>query len=173
MLISSKLAQAFSQQVGNEMGASLQYVAIASYFDGESLPELAKFFFRQADEERTHSMKFVHFLNEADGKLTIPAIPAPKSEFASAEEAVQLSLDWEQQVTQQIYGLVNQAKDENNYIAQRFLDWFVTEQLEEVSSMSTLLGIVRRAGPSGLLHVEDYLARVGVGGAGEAAGAAT
>lgn len=173
MLISPQLAQAFSQQVGNEMGASLQYVAIASYFDGESLPELAKFFFRQAEEERTHAMKFVHFLNEADGKLSIPAIPAPKNEFGSAEEAVQLSLDWEQEVTRQIYGLVNQAKDENNYIAQRFLDWFVTEQLEEVSTMSTLLGIVRRAGPAGLLHVEDYLARTGVGGGAEAEGAET
>lgn len=164
MLVSQKIVDAFNTQIGNELGASNQYVAIASYFDNEDLNELASFFFKQADEERAHAMKFVHFLLEADGKVDIPRIPAPKSDFTSAEEAVQASLDWEKEVTQQIYDLVGICNAENNYIAQRFLDWFVTEQLEEVSSMSTLLGIVKRAGESNLLYVEDYLARHGVAG---------
>ena len=164
MLVSQKIVDAFNTQIGNELGASNQYVAIASYFDNEDLNELASFFFRQADEERAHAMKFVHFLLEADGQVVIPEIPAPKASFASAEEAVQASLTWEKDVTQQIYDLVGMCNAENNYIAQRFLDWFVTEQLEEVSSMSTLLGIVKRAGESNLLYVEDYLARHGVAG---------
>jgi ferritin len=159
MLASDKLIAAFNEQVGNELGASHQYIAIASYFDRENLPELSRFFFRQAEEERDHAMKFVHFVNDVEGVVEIPQVAAPKCDFASAEEAVSLSLDWENEVTQQIYRLVDLAREGSNHIAQRFLDWFVTEQLEEVNTMSTLLGIVQRAGDRDLLHVEEYLAR--------------
>jgi ferritin len=159
-LASAELAAAMNAQVGNEMLASLQYVSIATYFDAESLPELAAYFYRQAEEERAHAMKFVHFLVDAGARVAIPAMPAPRSDIGSAEEAVGLSLDWEQTVTQQIYDLVEIARGDRNYIALRFLDWFVTEQLEELTSMGTLLALVRRAG-SNLFHVEEYLARKG------------
>jgi ferritin len=170
-LAKEAIVDAFNEQIGHEMGASLQYVSIASYFAGETLPELAKFFYRQADEERDHAMKFVRFIVDVDGTVRIPAIPAPKAEFASAREAVALSLAWEKTVTEQIYQLVDVARGDKNYIAMRFLDWFVTEQLEEVSSMTSLLAVIERAGDHGLLHVEDYLARQGVGPAGPAASA--
>ncbi|MDA8016830.1 MAG: ferritin [Thermoanaerobaculia bacterium] len=164
MLVSQNIVDAFNQQVGNELGASNQYVNIATYFSEENLEELAKFFFRQAEEEREHAMKFVHFLLDAGGHVKIPAIVEPKHDFSSAEEAVQAALDWETEVTQQIYGLVELAQSEKNYVAQRLLDWFVDEQLEEVSLMDSLLGIVRRAGENNLLYVEDYLTRHGVEG---------
>ncbi len=163
MIASEALATAMNEQIGNEMGASLQYVAIAAYFDGETLPELARFFYRQADEERDHAMRFVRFLVDVDAAVEIPAIPAPRSQFASAEEAAELSLEWEKTVTQQIYDLVTIAQQDSNHIAVRFLDWFVNEQLEEVSTMNSLLSLVRRAGESGLLHVEEYLVREGLG----------
>jgi ferritin len=161
MLAGERLLSAVNQQVGNEFGASLQYVSIASYFDREALSGLARFFYRQADEERDHAMKFVRFIVDADGALEIPAIPAPKSAFQSAEEAVMLALEWEEEVTQQVYNLVDIAKEDSNYIAVRFLDWFVNEQFEEVNTMSTLLSVVKRAGEDGLLHVEEFLAREG------------
>ena len=169
MLASDKLIDALNIQVGAELGASHQYTTIASYFDRENLPELSRFFFRQAAEERDHAMKFVGFVNDVEGIVRIPEIPAPKPEFSSAEEAVSLSLDWEKEVTQQIYGLVDIARAESNHIALRSLDWFVTEQLEEVSTMSTLLGVVRRAGENGLLNVENYLSREQGGGGADAA----
>lgn len=161
MLASERLIAAVNQQVGNEFGASLQYVAIASHFESQALTGLARFFFRQAEEERDHAMKFVRFVVDAEGQLEIPAIPAPKSKFETATEAVGLALNWEQQVTKQIYGLVDIAKDDSNYIAIRFLDWFVNEQFEEVNTMSTLLQVVERAGEDGLLFVEEFLAREG------------
>lgn len=161
MLASDKLITKLNEQVGNELGASHQYLSIASYFDRENLPELSRFFFRQAEEEREHAVRFVGFINDVDGLLAIPAVPAPQAEYASAAEAVKLALAWEREVTQQIYSLVEIAKEDNNLIAQRFLDWFITEQLEEVNTMSTLLGIIERAGEDRLLHVEDYLAREG------------
>lgn len=163
-LASQKIVDAFNRQIGNELGASNQYVAIASHFSEENLDALSQFFFRQAEEEREHAMKFVHFILDAGGHVEIPPIEGPKNEFSTAEEAVQASLNWEQEVTQQIYDLVELCQEERNHIALRFLDWFVTEQLEEVSLMDSLLGIVRRAGEDNLLYVEDYLSRHGVEG---------
>ena len=163
MLASQDIVDAFNTQVGNELGASHQYIQIASYFDSEDLQQLASFFFRQSDEERDHAMKFVHFILEVDGKVRVPEIAEPRSDFKTAADAVQAALDWEQEVTRQIYDLVDLCQKERNHIALRFLDWFVTEQLEEVTTMSALLGIVKRAGEGNLLYVEDYLARHGVG----------
>jgi ferritin len=164
MLASEKLIDAFNQQIGNEMGASMQYIAIASYFDSETLPQLAKFFYRQSEEERTHAMRFVKFINDVGGKVRVPALPAPKSDFTTAEEAVSSALAWEEEVTRQIYDLVEIAKDSRSYVAVRFLDWFVEEQLEEVTTMNDLLSVIRRAGPDRLLFVEEYLVRQGANG---------
>ena len=161
MLISKKMADSINQQVGREFGAMLQYVAIASHFAAESLPELSAFFYAQAEDERTHAMRFVKYVVDAGGRSAIPAIAAPKCEFASAEEAVRKSLDWETEVTGQINTIVKQAIDESDYTTHSFLQWFINEQLEEVSTMQTLLDIVRRAGEDRILHVEEYLSRRG------------
>lgn len=161
MLISQKINDAINQQIGNEFMASLQYVAIAAYYECEALSQLANFFYGQATEEHDHAMRFVKFVLEAGGKVAIPAIPAPRTEFSSAVEVVKLTLDREIGVTDQINALVHLAKTEKNYITDNFLQWFVREQLEEVSSMDQLHKILERAGESGLLRVEEYLARKG------------
>ena len=165
-LISPTLAEAINAQIGREFGASLQYVNIAGYFDGESLTELAGFFFRQSDEERMHAMKFVHYVLETGAEVAIPSIEQPRHGFDSAEDAVAAALAWEIEVTRQINALMDIAIDERDHIAQQFLQWFVAEQREEVSSMSTLLDVVKRAGPQGLLFVEQYLSRAVLGQAG-------
>ena len=158
MLISERLAKAFSAQVGNEFGASIQYVMLASYFEREALPQLAAKFYAQSAEENMHAMKLARYVTEAGGLLEIASIPAGKPDFKSAEEAVQLALDWELTVTKQINHLVGLAIEESDHLAQNFLQWFVNEQLEEVTSMDTLLRTVKRAGDN-LLLVEDFLAR--------------
>lgn len=165
-LASQAIIDAFNTQIGNELGASNQYVSIGSYFSEENLDELSKFFFRQAEEEREHALKFVAFILDVGGHVVIPPIEAPPHGFESAAAAVGAALEWETTVTQQIYDLVELCQGERNHIALRFLDWFVTEQLEEVSLMDNLLGIVERAGENNLLYVEDYLSRHGVEGGG-------
>jgi len=161
MLTSTKVVDAINKQIGNEFGASLQYVAIAAYFSGDALPQLAQHFFRQAAEENDHAMRFIKYVVDAGGRVVIPAIAAPQAEFRNAEEAIKLSLDQEVEVTHQINALVELARSENDFITNNFLQWFLTEQLEEVSSMDNLLKIVQRAG-SDLLQADEYLARVGV-----------
>src|SRR4030065_1136369 len=106
MLISENLARAMSTQVGNEFGASMQYVMLAAYFEREALPQLAAKFYAQAEEEKMHAMKIAHYVTEAGGMLAIPAIPAGRPDFKSAEEAVQLALDGGNTVTRQTTDLV-------------------------------------------------------------------
>jgi len=159
MLIGKKLNDAFNEQIRSEFFAHMQYVAIAVYFDAEALPVLANHFYRQSEEERMHAMKFVHYLVEAGGAVIIPDLPTSKNSFSSAAEAVELALQQEIKVTEQINNLMDIAKSENDHLGQQFLQWFVNEQLEEVSSMDALLKTIKRAGESGLLHVEQYLSR--------------
>jgi bacterioferritin B len=168
MAISTAMNDAINAQIGHEFAAMLQYVAIATWFDGEGLPRLAQHFYRQAEEEKTHAMRFVRYVVETGGTVVIPAIPAVQSGFASAEAAVQLSLEREQTVTAQINALMDRAIAESDHATRTMLEWFVTEQVEEVSSMDTLLRMVRRAGDSGLLFVESYLASGASAGAGDA-----
>jgi bacterioferritin B len=157
MLISEKINHAFNEQIGHELGNSHQYLAIAAYFERESLFGLAKLYSKQSEEERQHATKFIKFVIDAGGKVAIPAVPAARSEFESAVEAAQQALDSELNTTKQVYDLVALATEEKNYITLNFLQWFVAEQLEEVSSAETRLAVIRRAGPS-VLMVEAYLA---------------
>jgi ferritin len=121
---------------------------------------MAKLFENQADEERQHAMKFVKYLQDTNGGLQIPAVPAPKPAFASAEDAVQAALNWEREVTKQITGLMDLAIKENDYLAQSFLQWFIDEQLEEVVKMERILGVVKQSGEKNLLMVEAYLVHI-------------
>ena len=156
-MIAPELVTAFNDQIGHEFGASLQYVSIAAHFTRQHLTLLSKLFLDQADEERQHAMKFVKYLLDTRAELRIPQIPAPSAGFASAEAAVQAALDWEREVTGQITNLMDLAIQNNDYLAQSFLQWFIDEQLEEVVKMERLLGVVKQAGEKNLLMVEAYL----------------
>jgi ferritin len=158
MLMSRAMNDQINEQIGHEFGASFQYINIAGYFDAAALPVLSRHFLRQAEEEREHAMKFVRYVLEAGGTVAVPAIPAARASFASAEEAVALALEWELTVTKQITALLDLASRERDYVAHDFLEWFAREQLEEVSSMDTLLKMIQRAGEPGLLQVESLMA---------------
>jgi ferritin len=170
-LLKQTIVDALNGQVVEEFTASLQYTSIALYFDSETLPELTQFFHLQAQEEHGHAMKMLQYITDAGGQPVVPATKAVQNHFESVEEAVALALTQELKVTDQINNLVGLSVKENDYLTHQFLQWFVTEQLEEVSSMSDLLNIVQRAGDN-LFRVEEYLSRnphelaAGGGGAG-------
>jgi ferritin len=158
MLVSQNILDAINEQIGKEFEASLQYEAISAHFAAESLPNLSRHFAKQATEEREHAHRFMRFVIDAGGRVVIPGIAAPQCSFASAREAVRLSLDRELAVTDMINRIVDLALKENDHITNNFLQWFLKEQLEEVSSMDQLLKIVERAGEPNLLLVEQLLA---------------
>jgi len=161
MLISKKLNAAINEEIGLELFASNQYLNMAAYLEGLPLKKLAAMFAKQGDEERGHALKFVKYLNDVGGNVVIPAIDAPKATFKSVEEVVQKALDWEGKVTDRVNALMAMAIEQKDYAAQDFLRWFVTEQIEEMSTMDNLLKVVRAAGERSLIMVEAYLAHQG------------
>lgn len=159
MPVSKNVIAALNAQMGRELEAHLQYLSISSWFDAEGLPELTKFFAAQAAEEHAHAMRFLTYIQDVGGPVEIPALAAPKPSFENAEDAVAASLAWENEVTSHIHALVDLANADNDHATQVFLQWFVTEQVEEVSTMSELLQVTRRAGEANLLLLDDYVAR--------------
>ena len=151
-------ADALNEQISNEFAASQQYIGAAVYYDSETLPRLAAFFYRQAVEERNHAMIMVQYLLDADEDVLTPGIDAPQTDFADAVAPVSLALAQEKRVTEQIIELVKLARDEGELVGEQFLHWFLQEQREEVASMTELLAVVER-GKDNLLNVEEHLSR--------------
>ena len=162
----SKFHELLQAQVGNEFSASQQYIALAVWFDNEDLPRLASHFYKQALEERNHAMMIVQFLMDNDIPVAIPGTAAPLNEFKTPRDLVDLALRQEQQVTDQIVALARAAREEGDYIGEQFLQWFLKEQVEEVSSMKTLLTIMDRA-DGNMFYVETFLTRESVGDAAD------
>jgi ferritin len=155
-------ADALNEQIANEFAASQQYVGAAVYYDAETLPRLANFFYRQALEEREHAMIMVRYLLDTDEKVHIPDIKAVETSYANGSEPVKMALEQEKRVSDEIFALFELARDIKDYRAEQFLQWFVKEQVEEVALMNDLLNVVERS-QDNLLLAEEYIARESLG----------
>jgi len=162
----SKFNRMLQEQVRHEFTASQQYVALAVWFDGQDLPQLAKHFYRQSLEERNHAMMIVQYLLDNDIRPAIPGIDEVRNDFSEAVDLVALALKQEKEVTDEIINLAKVARDEDDYKGEQFMQWFLKEQVEEVAQMTTLLNVVKRANGN-LFDVENYLARESVGDEGD------
>jgi ferritin len=147
-----------NEQIGHEFGAHQQYVAIAVHYDAETLPQLARFFYRQALEERDHAMMMVQYLLDADDRAVVPGVAAPQVDFDDIVAPVALALAQEKRVSDQINGLAALAREERDYSSEQFMQWFIKEQIEEIATMSDLLRVVERS-QDHAMDIEDYLAR--------------
>ena len=145
-------------QIGHELAAHNQYLACAIYYDALTMPRMASFFYRQAEEERGHALMMVQYLVDTDEAVVVPAVPAPRSTFGDLVEPVQLALDQERAVTEQINGLLRTAREEGDFASEQFMQWFIKEQVEEVATMSDLLAVVSR-NRDDVEDVEEYVAR--------------
>ncbi len=145
-------------QIGREFGASQQYVALAVYYDQLTLPRIASFFYEQAVEERGHALMMVQYLLDADASPVIPGVAAPVTDFEDWVSPLGIALEQERKVTDQIAGLTATARREDDYLSEQFMQWFLKEQVEEVSTMSALLAVAERCRDRPM-DFEDYLAR--------------
>jgi ferritin len=157
-MAAARFVERLNEQVANEFAASQQYIANAVYYDAQTLPRLAAFFYAQAVEERNHAMMMVQYLLDADELVSIPGVGAPASEFDDIVAPVALALDQERRVSDQIAALMGVAREEGDFLSEQFVQWFLKEQVEEVSTMSSLLAVVERSSDAPMF-VEDYLAR--------------
>ena len=153
----SRFAERLNAQIGNEFAAHQQYVAIAVYYDALTMPAMAAYFYSQALEERDHAMMMVRFLIDTDREVTIPGSDAPQSRFGDIVAPVALALEQEKRVTTQIHELTRIARDENDFAAEQFMQWFIKEQVEEVAAISDLLTVVTRA-KDDIQYIEGYAA---------------
>ena len=154
-----------NEQIGHEYAALQQYVALAVHYDAETLPQLARFFYAQALEERDHAMMMVQYLIDADERVVIPGVTAPQVDFEDIVAPVSLALAQEKRVTAQINALAGVARSEGDYTSEQFMQWFIKEQVEEVATMSDLLRVVERSRDD-VMEVENYMAREQSGGEG-------
>ena len=159
-------AQLLNEQIGHEFAAHQQYVACAVHYDAEALPQLARFFYRQALEEREHAMMMVQFLLDTDAEVELPGIAAPVSRFADAVEPIALALEQERRVSDQVNALARLAREHGDYAAEQFMQWFIKEQVEEVATMTDLLRVAERTRDD-VDALEDWVAREHGGGEGE------
>ena len=149
---------ALNEQIANEFAASQQYVGMAVYYDAETLPRLAHFFYRQALEEREHAMMMVQYLLDVGEEVHIPDIKSQETSYSDGVTPVKKALEQEKRVGEEIFALFELARDVKDYRAEQFMQWFVKEQVEEVALMSDLLNVVERS-KDNLLLAEDYIAR--------------
>ncbi len=163
--VTAAMVKALNAQVARELQASHNYLAMAVYLEGRSLQYLAAFFHRQAEEERGHAMKLVAYLQEVGQTPTIPALTRPKARYTSIDDVFKTSLRQEQAVTRAIHELVHTAQGKKDYATFQFLQWFVTEQVEEEASFGKLIDVIEMS--QNVLQVEHYVRHM-MGTQGEA-----
>lgn len=159
-------AQALNEHIAEEFAAEQQYIAAAVHYDALTMPRLAAFFYRQAVEERNHAMMIVQYLLDTDAEVTIPGVAEPRSRFEGLAEPVRMALEQERRVTARFNELTAMARAEGDFQGEQFLQWFLAEQVEEVSLMGDLLTVVERA-EERPLEIEEFLAREALGEGGE------
>ena len=137
--LSPKMKKALNDQVALEGLASNSYLAMASWCEVTGYKGAADYFYAQSDEERTHMIKIVHFLNDMGNAATIPAIKAPTASYKSLEGLIKTALKNEQTVTIAIHKMVEITQKEKDHSTYAFLEWFVNEQVQEETKFETLL----------------------------------
>ena len=139
MKLSPKMIKALNDQVTLEASASNSYLAMASWCEVTGYQGAANYFYVQSDEERTHMLKIVHYLNSLGTITTIPATRATISSYKSLEVLINTALKNEQAVTKAIHNMVEIAQKEKDHSTYVFLEWFVNEQVQEETKFETIL----------------------------------
>jgi bacterioferritin B len=161
-----RFVDALNEQVANEFAASHQYVAIAAHYEAQTLPQLARFFYDQAVEERGHAMMMIKYLLDTDSPVQLREVAAPVGSFTDHIDPIRLALDQERKVSDQIGDLFRIARDEGDYLSEQFVQWFLKEQVEEVATMTELLDVGERV-KDFPMWLEEFIAREKPGGDGQ------
>ncbi len=138
-MLSKKLEKVLNQQVEKEGYAANLYLAMASWADGKGLEGISNWFYAQHMEEIQHMLKFIQYINERGGKAVVPSFEQPPMDFKNVKNAFEASLEHEQMVTKSINNIVGICLEEKDFTTHNWIQWFVDEQLEEESSVQSLL----------------------------------
>ena len=158
-MISEKMQQAINEQINAELHSAYLYLSMAAYFQNENLPGFAGWMTAQAQEEMVHAMKFFRFLCERGGRVLLEAIAAPQRQWDSPAAAFEAALAHERYITGRINDLLALARSENDPASEIFLQWYVTEQVEEEASAESVVSRLKltAGAPGGLFMLDREL----------------
>jgi ferritin len=145
-MLGKAVQEAMNEQIKNELYSAYQYLAMAAYCESANLPGFAHWMRTQAREETEHAMKFYDFILDRSGRVVLQAIDQPVADFSSPLEVFEQALEHEQKVTAMINDLYGLAVTENDYASQTFLQWFVTEQVEEEKNAGDVVETLNMVG---------------------------
>jgi ferritin len=148
-MLDKRMEEALNGQLNAELYSSYLYLSMAAYFDSINLPGFASWMDAQAQEETLHGMKFFHYIQERGGRVLLGPIEGPQTDWDSPEAVFEHVLKHEQKVTGLIHDLVNLSEELKDHATRAFLQWFVSEQVEEESTADSVLQKVRLAGDRG------------------------
>lgn len=156
-----KMVQAINDQVNKEFFSAYFYLAMQAYFSAKNLDGFANYFRVQIQEERDHALGFFNYLNKIGGKVTLTEIKEPLNEFSSPQEVFELALKHEQFITQSIYELMNIAQEVKDHKTEIFLQWYISEQVEEEENMGRVLNKLKliNGDGAGLFMIDSELAQ--------------
>lgn len=160
-MIKEKIQDALNEQLNAELYSSYLYLSMSAYFESVVLKGFANWMRVQAQEELSHAMKFYDFIHESRGRVILTAINAPQIQWDSPQAAFEHVYQHEQKVTGLINNLVNLAVTEADHDANNFLQWFVTEQVEEESSADEIVQKMKLTGDdrSALISLDQELGK--------------
>lgn len=154
--MNKRIEAALNDQVQKESSSSHFYLAMASWAENNGLNGTAKFMYQHSDEERFHMLKLIKFINERGGVATVPAVEQPPKTFDSLERVFELLLEHEIMVTSSINDVVDVCLQEKDYSTHNFMQWYVSEQLEEEALARGILDKLRLiGGDKGGLYLFD------------------
>ena len=158
-MLSKTLQDAMNEQIKNELYSAYLYLSMSAYCEETNLPGFAHWMRLQAQEEVSHAMKFYVFIYERGGRVVLQAIDQPPVEFQSPLHVFEETLGHEHKVTAMINDLYTLAVEEKDYASQAFLQWFVTEQVEEEASANEIVQKLKLMGdaPGGLFMIDKEL----------------
>ena len=148
-MLKKTIQDAMNEQIKDELYSAYLYLSMSAYCEEANLPGFAHWMRVQAQEEVSHAMKFYHFIYERGGRVILKAIGQPPTEFQSPLDIFEQTLGHEQKVTGLINDLYTLAVEEKDYASQAFLQWFVTEQVEEEASATQIVEILKMIGDKG------------------------
>ena len=138
-MLSKKIEKALNDQVKVEAMSSQAYLAMASWAETEGLSGIAAFLYTHSDEERMHMLKLVKYINDRGGKALIPKLEQPSAKYKDIRDIFQTLLDHETHVTAEINKVVDACLKESDYTTHNFMQWYVSEQIEEESLARELI----------------------------------
>src|SRR5512140_255446 len=155
MMISERMAARLNEQVTHEFFNEMTYYAMAYWFENAGLKVFAKFFYKQAQEEEGHAKKIAKYMVDQGCHVRIGQIPQARVDYGSAKEIVDAFVQQEMTTTRMVHEIVNMANEEKDHATRDFIDWKVSEQVEEVSVANELAMMVHMAeSPAHLLMLE-------------------